>query len=175
MFSAQEVTYYTQGFCHLLSYCLYKKIGNGSIVEMYRSSSDDNLENKFSSHSLFCFDDNGQKFYLDICGRYTSIDHILSFNEGMYSTEHVSIDDIEKWWSRHSFAYTEKEKSITETFINDNLERLLQQPFMTKERSEEIKKKVWIDEEGNDISIEIDISEITRKILRGESIDFSMF
>ena len=166
-FSNKQLTYYTQGKCHLLSYCLYQKLG-GSIVEIRDSSP------KIGLHSLY---GSTQKFYLDICGRYTSLDHILSFEdeENVYISEYTSASDIEEWWDRHSFLYSPKEKKETEKFVDDNLDRLLNQPYMTEKRHEDIKGRIWVDEDGEDISIDFDVSDTIQKILRGEEIDFSKF
>jgi|LakMenEpi03Aug12_release.lakeMendotaPanAssembly.Ray.scaffolds.fasta_scaffold196585_3 hypothetical protein len=182
MFSTQEITQYTQGDCHLLCYSLYRFYNKGSIAEIFYPGEDEESE-----HSLFSFED-GKNTYMDICGSYSSLDHIseswkeLTSNPDTmcrWQTKEFAYDvrvwntpqEIEEWWNRHSYIYTERDIKRTELFIQENLERLRNQPLMTDERCFEIKKKIW----GENSFIEIDVSEIIKKSLRGEPIDFSKY
>lgn len=167
--SPRAVTLYTQGNCHLLSYCLSQKLSENKLIIA------ELCDAKGPCHSLICIERG--KEYLDICGKYWSHTHIIeSWNiisptHNYYVREYESKDEIKKWWLQHAHLYTERERKETLDFIQKNLDTFLHQPFMTQDRCLEIKKLIW----GDDCSIEYDVSEIIKKILRGETVDFSKF
>jgi hypothetical protein len=174
--SPKAVTLYTQGNCHLLSYCLSQKFSENRVIIS------ELCDIMGPCHSFICIErgeDNQERSmkYLDICGSYRSHEHIIeSWNiispaNDYYIREFASKNEIDNWWLQYASSYTKREQKETIDFIQKNLDTFLNPPFMTQDRCLKIKKMIW----GDDCSITFDVSEIIKKILQGETIDFSKF
>lgn len=171
IFSSSDLTKYTNGYCHLLSWTLKKYFGSRwhtQIVELMEGPNN-------VVHSLICVSkDPKQKVFLDICGKYESEKAVLEIWEIINpSKEERSLRYLplgiekEKWWSDLGCPYTIQEQKETEEFVINHSANfhliLMKEEYITAEDCKKIKEKLWDD----DASFEIDVRDVIKNILNG--------
>lgn len=170
VFSSSILTKYTNGYCHLLSWCLRQHFNlrwNVQIVEL--------MEGSNVQHSLICVSQDSSNVFLDICGKYGSEESVLEMWEIISPAEEERTlrylsDRLEKekWWNHLGIPYTLREQKETEEFVLNHssiFHNILFGPCLTIEECEKIKEKLWDD----DASFEIDVQDVIKKILSGQS------
>lgn len=173
-FSSSILTKYTNGYCHLLSWTLKNYFGSrwrAQIVELVEGS-------KVQHSLIYVSIDSSNNVFLDICGKYCSEEGVLEMWEIISPSEEertlrylsptLSASEKEKWWYDLGQVYTLREQKETEEFVihhSSFFHNILFGACLTIEDCEKIKEKLWDD----DASFEIDVQDVIKKILSGQS------
>lgn len=148
MWSPNIITLYSESHCHLLSWYLHNELPTSEIYIL--------TDNDRVIHSLIAY----KKSYYDIYGRFESPEDIIKHWSIMYNLENCKLHlmtDI----SELSFdEYTKEDHKEAQLFVKKNITTILDSDLVSDSNK-------FKDNQGY-----VDVSEIIRKILRGEKILF---